>query len=99
MDHHIFKFRHKIPLKRYPDHYMISTRDWPEWGEQDAIEEQMEKRAEGEGYNEALVAAAREMMRRTTTPTSRCYAWDDEEMSRLQPDPKKRGRPPYFFDP
>lgn len=58
----------------------------------------MTKRADGEAYDEALMAAARERVRRTATPTSRCCSGEDEVMSKLQPDPKKRGRPPYFFD-
>lgn len=99
VDYHIFKFRHEIPLKRPRDHCVISEKDWPEWLDECTIETEMIKRADGEAYNEALVTAARERLKRTSTPTSRCYSWDDEEQSRLQPDPKKRGRPLYFFDP
>lgn len=99
VDFHIFKFRHEIPRERHRDHCVISTRDWPEYRYQDTIEEQMFERADGEAYDEALVADAQEMLRQMCTPTSRCYAWEDEEMSRRQPDPKKQGRPPYFFDP
>lgn len=99
VDHHIFKFRHEIPRVRYRDHCVIKPTDWPEYEDQDTIEEEMMKEADGEAWDEALVAAARERMRQTCTPTSRCYAWEAEEMSRRQPDPKRQGRPPYFFDP
>lgn len=99
VDHHIFKFRHEVPLVRHRDHCVITTKDWPEWRDQDTIEIELIKMVDGEAYDEALVAAARERLRRTATPTSRCYSWNEEEQSRLQPDPKKQGRPPYFFDP
>lgn len=98
-EYHIFKFRHEIPQVRPRDHCVMSTKDWPEWRDQDTIESELMEKVHGEGYDEALVAVARERLKRTATPTSRCYAWDDEEMSRLQPELKKQGRPPYFFDP
>lgn len=85
-------------MKRPRDHCVISENDWPEWRDECAIETEMIKRADGEAYDEALVTAARERSKRISTPTSRCYFWDEEEQSQLQPDPKKRGRPPYFFD-
>lgn len=99
VDYHIFKFRHEIPLERPRDHCVITEKDWPEWVDECNIETELIKRAEGEGYDEALVTAARERSKRISTPTSRCYHWNEEEQMRLQPDPKKRGRPPYFFDP
>lgn len=99
VDYHIFKFRHEIPLVRPRERCVMTTKDWPESYDQETIETELIKKLEGEDYDESLVAAARERLKRTSTPTSRCYSWDDEEQSRLQPDPKKQGRPPYFFDP
>lgn len=101
VDHHIYKFRHEIPRWPRPrDHCVITTNDWPEWRDQCTIEDEWINPLEGEAPpDKALVAASRERLRRTATPTSRCYHWDEEEQAKLQPDPKKRGRPPYFFDP
>lgn len=99
VDYHIFKFRHEIPRVRPREDCVMTVQDWPEWRYKDTIETEQIKKLDGEAYDEALVAAARVNLRRTATPTSRCYSWDGEEMSRLQPDPKKQGRPPYFFDP
>lgn len=56
------------------------------------------KKAVGEPYDEDLVAASVKTLRQTTTPTSRCYSWEDGEVAKLQPDPRKQGRPSYFFD-
>lgn len=101
VDYHIYKFRHEIPTGARPrDHCDIGIKDWPEANEQQIIEtEGIKSLEEDEVYDEGLVAACWDRLKRTATPTSRCYCWNDEEQSRLQPDPKKRGRPPYFFDP
>lgn len=104
-DYNIFKFRHEIPnppprLRRpRPCPGVISMRDWPELHESQTIEQEAFKQLRRGVRDEDLIAACRERLKRISTPTSRCYHWDDEEQSRLQPDPKKRGRPPYFFDP
>ncbi|KAG6364173.1 hypothetical protein INS49_005771 [Diaporthe citri] len=98
VEHHIFMFRHEIPRRRPREQCVMTTTDWPEWRDQDTIETELIKEVDGEAYDEALVAAARERLKRTATPTSRCYWWDGEEQSRLQPDPEKQGRTPYFFD-
>lgn len=78
---------------------MINPKDWPEYGDWALIQEETMKPLDGGVFDEVLVAAATERMRQISTPTSRCYAWEEEEMARRQPDPKRRGRPPYFFDP
>lgn len=99
-DHHIFKFRHEIPREPpFRDHCVINPKDWPEYGDWALIEEETMKPLDGGVCDAVLVAAAMERMRQISTPTSRCYAWEEEEMARRQPDPKRRGRPPYFFDP
>lgn len=101
VDYNIFKFRHEIPngppRRRNP--CVISMKDWPELDEQQTIEQEGFKELRGGVCDEDLIAACRERLKRISTPTSRCYHWNDEEQSRLQPDPKKQGRPPYFFDP
>ena len=100
VDYHIFKFRHEIPKgARRRDHCVISIKDWPETYEQQTIENEGIKGLDGGACDEGLIAASLERLKRIATPTSRCYHWNDEEQSRLQPDPKKQGRPPYFFDP
>lgn len=100
VEHNIYKFRHEVPQgARDRDHCVITPVDWPEYIDQDTIEREMEKQLEGEDPDEDLIEACRERLKRTVTPTSRCYHWNEEEQSKLQPDPKKRGRPPYFFDP
>ncbi|KAG8158653.1 hypothetical protein KVR01_011775 [Diaporthe batatas] len=99
--YHIYKFRHDVPEGARPrDHCVITTVDWPESADEDTILTQYERRLMGEGDpDEDLIRTCRERLKRTTTPTSRCYHWNEEEQAKLQPDPKKRGRPPYFFDP
>lgn len=101
VDYNIFKFRHEIP--NYPRRRrvdcVVSIKDWPELREQQTIEQEWFRELRGGVRDEDLITACRERLKRISTPTSRCYYWDDEEQSRLQPDPKKQGRPPYFFDP
>lgn len=103
-EYNIFKFRHEIrdpprrSLRRHHAKCVISVRDWPEYWEVSTIRQQGAKPSRGEARDEALVAACRERLKRIITPTTACGEWDDEEQSRLQPDPKKRGRPPYFFE-
>lgn len=99
VDYNIFKFRHEIPLVRYREHCSVRPNDWPELEQRSIIKREMMKKAGGEAYDEELVASCVKTMRHTTTPTSRCYSWEDDEIAKLQPDPKKQGRPPYFFDP
>lgn len=101
IDYHIFKFRHEIPNypRRRRDHCVVSIKDWPEVYERQTIDQEGLKPLRGLARDEGLVAACQDRLKRIATPTSRCYDWDDEEQSRLQPDPKKQGRPPYFFDP
>ncbi|KAG8167953.1 hypothetical protein KVR01_003642 [Diaporthe batatas] len=59
-----------------------------QYGDCYLIEEEAMKPLDGGVCDEALVVAAMERMRQICTPASR-----------RQPDPKRRGRPPYFFDP
>lgn len=103
VDYHIYKFRHEVPNGPKPrDHCDIDETDWPEVFEQQEIETEMDKKMDGEDCDEERIIAARERMKQIVTPTSRIHPkrfWNEEEMSRLQPDPKKQGRSPYFFDP
>lgn len=98
-DHHIFKYRHEIPQRRPRDHCSVTPEKWPELGDQQIIEDEMSKKAAGEPHDDALVTVTEDRLRRTTTPTSRVWHWDEDEIAKLQPDKKKQGRPPYFFDP
>lgn len=101
-DYNIFKFRHEIPnapSRRRHRHFVVTRRDWPELHEKQILEQEGFKKLRGGVCDEELMAACRERLKQISTPTSRCYYWNDEEQARLQPDPKKRGRPPYFFDP
>lgn len=59
----------------------------------------MEKKEAGEPYDDALIVATQDRLRRTISPTSEEWPWYEDEIVRMQPDKKKQGRPPYFFDP
>ncbi|KAG8158740.1 hypothetical protein KVR01_011183 [Diaporthe batatas] len=95
VDYNIFKFRHEVPNypRRRRRECVVCIKDWPELDEYQTIWSHRGV------CDEDLIAACEERLKRIATPTSACYHWDDEEQSRLQPDPKKQGRPPYFFDP
>lgn len=101
--YNIFKYRHELPRERPRRHWpcVITGQDWPEAGDRQTATSEWMKKSEGKPYDEALIAACVERSRRMITPAS-IYGklfWEDEDLARLQPDPWKRGRPPYFFDP
>lgn len=59
---------------------------------------EMRKKAAGEPYDED--AWGRWRVRSVITPTSICSdVFESDFNKELQPDERKRGRPPYFFDP
>lgn len=62
---------------------------------QTAMAEMLKKNA-GEPYDEDAWGK----VARTITPTSICWGLFESEFNKeLQPDERKWGRPPYFFDP
>jgi hypothetical protein len=61
------------------------------------LREETRKKAAGEPSD---LEGARKRLGQVITPTS--IYWDmfsESEMIQIQPDERKRGRPPYFFDP
>ncbi|KUI56201.1 hypothetical protein VP1G_10845 [Cytospora mali] len=98
-DYHIFKYRHEIPQIRPRDHCVITPDFWPQAGLDQILDEEFYKTLNGEPSDEALVAAKKEQLRSTITPTSFFWPEHEKEVAKMQPDKKKQGRPPYFFDP
>lgn len=65
--------------------------------EHDALRAEMRKKQAGESCDEE---GARKRLAQVITPTSMYWKFFSErEMAEIQPDERKRGRPPYFFDP
>lgn len=96
-EHHIFKFRQEIPEDRPRTRCIRRTIDWPEIVEYEALREEYRKKEAGEPSD---VEGARKRLAQVITPSS--IYWDgfsESEMLEIQPDERKRGRPPYFFDP
>lgn len=100
MSHNIFKNRHDIPMMRPKrmQRCAISEYSWPEHIDDIEMSKQAAKKAAGEPYDEAsLVESKRRRLQ--ITPTSMLWDRCKDEIARLEPDRKKHGRPPYFFDP
>lgn len=75
--------------------------DWPEMEECFTIIDSSNRSEESKcdsATELAHVALAVERLMTTITPTSPFWSAFAAQMERIQPDPKKRGRPPYFFD-
>lgn len=100
VQHQIFKYRHEI-LPKQPGpagHTLRRPEDWPEVGDYEIAWEQRRKKATGQSYSETLYISLMDKIKRTITPTSRYWPEFEEEIIRMEPNEKKRGRPPYFFD-
>lgn len=70
--------------------------DWPENLEHQAAGSEMYKKNADEPYDEGAL----EKLARMITPTSGFWTMFEPEFHNgLQPDERKQGRPPYFFDP
>lgn len=95
--YHIFRDRYERklpPREAYVRKHGIKGRDWPELAEI----QKLRKAAMGlEDVDEDEMSAAKERLRQIT-PTSRYWPQVEAEVCMLQPDKKKQGRPPYFFD-
>ncbi|KAK7698341.1 hypothetical protein SLS64_012589 [Diaporthe eres] len=97
--HHIFRNRHEIPEGRRPRRNdVFSANDWPERIEDINIRRELAKKEAGEPFDEVFLTAAMETNRQVT-PTSRLWDYHKKDIMELEPDVKRQGRPPYFFDP
>ncbi|KAK2611821.1 hypothetical protein N8I77_005144 [Diaporthe amygdali] len=74
---------------------VITANNWPEIIDHSKIAE--EELGEGPS-DEAEKAKARERIAMTISPNSRLWETFREEIAKLQPEKKRQGRPPYFFD-
>ncbi|KAG8159655.1 hypothetical protein KVR01_010292 [Diaporthe batatas] len=95
--YHIFRDRYERrlpPREVYWRPHGTKGKDWPE-----LAEVQLLRRA-AMGYERvapAEISAATDRLMQIT-PSSRYWYQVEAEVCRLQPDKKKQGRPPYFFD-
>lgn len=65
--------------------------------EYDILREAWRKKEVAEPCDEE---SARKRLTQVITPTSRYWdVFSEREMAEVQSDERKRGRPPYFFDP
>ncbi|KAJ0120504.1 hypothetical protein J7T55_015233 [Diaporthe amygdali] len=94
--YHIFKSRHDIPNSPRPRRKdVITANNWPEIIDHSKISgEDFEERPS----DEAEKVRARERIAMTISPNSRLWETFKKDIMRLQPDEKRQGRPPYFFD-
>jgi hypothetical protein len=95
--YHIFKHRHDIPSGPRPRRRDVITEDtWPEITDYYKLaEEDLEKGPS----DEVARATEKDKIAMTISPNSRLWETLRERIKRLQPDEKRQGRPPYFFDP
>lgn len=101
VEHHIWRNRHQTPPaepRRRRARCVIKANDWPELFEEIGIRRELAKKGAGEPFDEAFLTAAMETNRQVT-PTSRLWEYHKNEIMELEPDSKRQGRPPYFFDP
>jgi hypothetical protein len=95
--YHIFKHRHDIPSGPRPRRKDVITEDtWPELIDYYKL---AKEDLENGPSDEVAKAKAREKIATTISPSSRLWKTFKEDIARLQPDEKRQGRPPYFFDP
>lgn len=99
--YNIFKYPSEVPWieYRYGCHDYEGIRNWPENHEYEVIELEKIKKESGEPFDEALIAEMWSRIKRTITPTSPFWEEVEEDIVQMEPDKKKQGRPPYFFDP
>lgn len=98
--HNIFRNKYEIP----DEHFQRSRREiitplsWPECAEETELVEQAARKAACEPYDNPSLDEV-DTKRLQITPTS--WYWDErkDEICEPEPDKKKQGRPPYFFDP
>lgn len=97
--HNIFRNRYEIPEERPHGRRrcVISAASWPEYPEQILRSEEAAKKAAGEPYDESFLAKS-ETRRLHITPTSMLWDQWKDLIAEQEPDEKKQGRPPYFFD-
>lgn len=99
--YNIFRNRHDIPDRRSRGRgrQVIAEWSWPECAEEAELVEQAARRAAGEPYAFEASLLEVDSRRLQITPTS--LLWDErkDEICEVEPDGKKQGRPPYFFDP
>lgn len=99
--YNIFKYPSEVPIAIDRDscHDRDEARNWPENNDYEVIQREIMKRKSGESFDESLIAEMWSRIKKTITPTS--YLWEEleQEIIEMEPDEKKQGRPPYFFDP
>lgn len=94
-EYHIFKYRHDIPNGPRPRRKDVITENtWPEIIDRNRLAEEFE----GSPSNGAAQNLARTRIAMSISPNSRLWEIFRKDIVRLQPDAKKQGRPPYFFD-
>lgn len=94
--YHIFKHRHDIPSGPRPRRKDVITENtWPELIDHYKI---AGADLEGQTSDDSEKGREREKIAMTISPNSRLWEAFREDIVRLQPDEKKQGRPPYFFD-
>lgn len=94
-EYHIFKYPHDIPNGPRPRRKNVVTDNtWPEIIDRNRLAEEIEKNPS----NSAAQNSARTKIAMSISPNSRLWETFREDIMRLQPDVKKQGRPPYFFD-
>lgn len=93
--YHIFKHRHDIPKGSRPRRKdVVTPNTWPEIIDRNRLADEFE----GAAPDKAARDVARIRIAMTISPNSRLWEAFREDIVRLQPDVKRQGRPPYFFD-
>lgn len=97
--YHIFRNWHEIPEGPRPrEPHVVNAYGWPERIEGINTRRELAKKEAGEPFDEVFLTAAMETNRQVT-PTSRLWEYHKKDIMELEPDVKRQGRPPYFFDP
>lgn len=97
-NYNIFRNRYEIPQRsRGRPRCVISEHSWPDYTEACKRADEGAKQAAGEPYDEAFMAES-EGRRLHISPTSMLWERLEDEIVEQEPDKKKQGRPPYFFD-
>ncbi|KAG8156868.1 hypothetical protein KVR01_013281 [Diaporthe batatas] len=100
-EHNIFRNRYEVPDEHYTRsrRQVITDLTWPESAEDAEAVERAARKAAGEPYDDLPSPLPGDTRWLQITPTS--FLWDERKdaICALEPDKKKQGRPPYFFDP
>lgn len=94
-EYHIFKHRHDIPNGPRPRRKdVVTPNTWPELIDHSRLANALQ----GSPSDGATEEIARARIAMTISPNSRLWETFRDDIVRLQPDVKRQGRPPYFFD-